>query len=81
MFDDIQHQRSELPRNARSLGGGLRDGVGEYYRRILALTRRLDQNALGNWRATYDERGKADHFAHAEVYCRLAETTYAKHSL
>ncbi len=58
MFDDVQQQRSELPRNVRSLGGGFRDGLGEYYRQMLTLTRRLDQNALGNWRATHDERSR-----------------------
>jgi len=50
----------------------MRDGVGEYYRQMTGLSRVLEQNAQGNWVWRYLDRGKADHYAHAEAYCLLA---------
>jgi len=72
MFHAFQTQAVELPKNARVLGGRVRDGLGEYYRQMMALARVLEQNSLGNWVAHYFNHGKPDHFAHAEVYCAVA---------
>lgn len=63
---------AELPRDARFLGGRVREGLGEYYCQMMALTRTLEQNSSGNWVARYLDLGKADHYAHAEVYCHQA---------
>ena len=62
-----------LPSNARDLGGRISGGIGEYYRQMTALQRTLDQDDEGNWSSRYVDNNKADHFAHAEVYCRLAQ--------
>ncbi len=72
MFDAFQSQTAELPRDARGIGGRVKDGLGEYYREMLALSRVLERNAQGNWVAKYVDAGKADHYAHAEAYCALA---------
>lgn len=72
MLHSFQTEAAELPRDARSLGGRVRDGLGEYYRQMMAPTRQLEENAAGNWVARYANNGKADHFAHAENYCRVA---------
>ena len=50
----------------------MREGVGEYYRQMIANHRVLEQDAQGNWVWHYLDRGKADHYAHAEAYCLLA---------
>ena len=62
-----------LPRNARELGGHVQAGLGAYYRELLAPQRTLKQDAHGNWVARWTEHGRADHFAHAEVYCHTAQ--------
>ncbi|MPZ23599.1 MAG: hypothetical protein GEU28_08640 [Dehalococcoidia bacterium] len=62
-----------LPRDARGLGGRVRDGLGDYYRQILAPKRTLEQDAQGNWVSRWVDNGKADHYAHAELYCMMAE--------
>ncbi len=72
MFHAFQTQAAEIPKNARVLGGRVRDGLGEYYRQMMALSRVLEQNSVGNWVARYVDQGKADHFAHAETYCAVA---------
>ncbi len=69
MFESFKTGAAELPQDARLLGGRVRDGVGEYYRQMMAPKRLLEQNAQGNWTSRYDEKGKPDHFAHAETYC------------
>jgi hypothetical protein len=71
-FHAFQTQAAELPNTARVLGGRVRDGLGEYYRQMMAQARVLEQNSLGNWVARYLNYGKPDHFAHAEVYCAIA---------
>ena len=43
------------------------------HRELLAPQRTLEQDAQGNWVARWSEHGRADHFAHAEVYCRAAD--------
>jgi len=50
----------------------MKDGLGTYYRQMMAPIRELTANAEGNWVARYESAGKADRYAHAEVYCRLA---------
>ena len=72
MFHAFRIQAAELPENVRSLGGRVRDGLGEYYRQMMALKRTLEQNSQGNWVARYVDSGKPDHFAHAEAYCAVA---------
>lgn len=72
MFHSFQTEAAELPRDARALGRYVREGLGEYYRQMMALTRVLEQNSSGNWVARYVDQGKADHYAHAEVYCHQA---------
>ena len=72
MFEAFKNGRAELPRNARQLGGRVRDGFGDYYRQVMAPKRQLEQDAQGNWTSRYDEHGKPDHYAHAENYCPQA---------
>ncbi len=62
-----------LPCAARSLGGHVRDGIGEYYREMTALRRTLEQDSNGNWRARWVDGSRPDHYAHAELYCWLAD--------
>ncbi len=50
----------------------MRQGVGDYCREMTVLQRVLRQNARGNWVANFDDKGRADHYAHAEAYCYLA---------
>ncbi len=39
---------------------------------MMALSRVLKQNCLGNWVVRFTDHGKAGHYAHAEAYCELA---------
>ena len=66
---------AQLPGMPRQLGGHVEGGVGAYYRELMAPQRTLEQDAHGNWDARWLEHGKADHFAHAEVYCYVAGVT------
>ncbi len=72
MFDLFHKGKAELPSDARHLGGRVQHGIGEYHREMMALKRTLEENAQGNWVARYVSEGRADHYAHAEVYCMLA---------
>lgn len=72
-FQAFHDDRLPLPREARTLGGRMKAGIGEYYRELLALHRQLEPTPDGNWAERWLNRG-ADHFAHAEVYAQLAET-------
>jgi len=72
MFDLFHKSKAELPSDARYLGGRVERGIGEYYREMMALRRTLVENAQGNWVSRYVSEGRADHYAHAEVYCMLA---------
>ena len=78
-IDAVMHRFHDevalLPQEARRLDGRMRDGIGEYYRELLAPTRTLEQDAAGNWVARWLDRGRPDHFTHAEVYCLLARVT------
>ena len=69
-----------LPRDARRLVERPRREVGEYYRQLLALQRTLERDAQQNWVARWTETGRGDHFAHAEVYCWLADDIAARHA-
>jgi len=72
MLDLVRRELTLLPKDARGLGGRVEGGIGEYYREMRALVRQLEQDSQGNWVSKYTDGGKADHFAHAEVYCMLA---------
>lgn len=72
MFDLFHKGKAELPSDARHLGGRVQHGIGEYYREMMALKRTLEENAQGNWVARYVSECRADHYAHAELYCMLA---------
>lgn len=73
MYQRFHEGRASLPAAARHLGGRVKDGLGEYYRELLAPKRTLEQDSQGNWIPRWVDNGKADHYAHAEVYCMLAE--------
>lgn len=77
VFDLFHMGKAELPSDARHLGGRVEGGVGEFYREMMALKRTLEENAQGNWVARYVSEGRADHYAHAELYCMLAGKTGA----
>jgi hypothetical protein len=73
-FERFRKGGLKLPcAGARALGGSVRDGVGEYYREVMALHRTLEQDAQGNWRSRWLDGSRPDHYAHAEVYCWLAD--------
>jgi len=76
MFDRFHQAKAELPSKARHLGGRVENGLGEYYRQMMALNRTLEQNAQGNWVARYLDGGKDDHYAQAEVYCLFASKDF-----
>ncbi len=71
-FARFHQELAELPRDARELGGRIRDGAGEYYRELLAPARVPVKDAQEALVYRWDDHGKADHYAHAEVYCWLA---------
>ncbi len=73
MYQRFREGRALLPANARHLGGRVKEGFGEYYREMLTPKRTLEQDSSGNWVARWVDNRKADHYAHAEVYCLLAE--------
>ena len=72
MFHAFGSGTAELPGVARQLGGRVKNGIGEYYRQMMAMKRTLEQTGLGDWVSRYSDGGKADHFAHAETYCLAA---------
>ena len=72
MFATFHSGTAGLPRDARLLGGRVKNGLGEYYREMLALSRVREQDAEGNWFDRYVDGGKPDHYAHAETYCHVA---------
>jgi hypothetical protein len=72
MFVRFRDELAELPSNARLLGGKVKDGIGEYYREMTALDRTLERDTQGNWVPRYVDKGRPDHYAHAEAYCLLA---------
>lgn len=72
MVASFHNQKVLLPRGARQLGGRVKEGLGEYYRELLAPQRTLEKDAQENRVGRWVDNGKADHFAHAEAYCMLA---------
>ncbi len=70
----FRDQAVSLPHDARSLGGGVKQGLGDYYQQLLAPKRTLERDGQGNWIGRWVEGSRADHYAHAEVYCMLAAT-------
>ena len=56
-----------LPRDARQLGGRLNEGIGEYYRQVLAPQRTLERAADENWVARWSDHGHADPWGGASV--------------
>jgi hypothetical protein len=73
MVDRFRERSAPLPVDARHIGGRLKDGLGEYFRQLLAPQRILERDASGNARAVWREGGHDDHFAHAEVYCSVED--------
>ena len=63
---------ADLPRDAHHLGAKVREGIGEYFRELLAPQRTIERDARGRDVARWVEGGKPDHYAHAEAYCQLA---------
>lgn len=72
MFARFRAGEVTLPSNARELGGRVKDGVGEYYREMLTPQRIYQQGSQSNWQARWLDKGKADHYAHAEIYRLMA---------
>lgn len=72
MSNRFKEGKVPLPNTARSLGGRLQDGVGDYYRHMLASKRTIEADDLGNYTSRWLKPDKPDHYAHAEVYCMLA---------
>ncbi len=72
LFAAFHARERPLPRDARTVGGRFRDGLGEYYRELCALTRSFSQDRQENWGLRWTDGGKPDHYAHAEAYCLLA---------
>ena len=62
-----------LSEDARALGGNVRQGSGAYYRHLLASERTIERDGNGNYRARWNEGSRDEDFAHAEVYCLLAD--------
>ena len=45
---------------------------------MLAQQRTVERDSTGNWIARWVDNDKPDHFAHAEVYCLLADVVAEK---
>jgi len=71
VLERFREGAAALPADARSLGGRVRQGIGEYYRQMLASKRVIEIGADGVPVARWVESGD-DHYAHAEVYALLA---------
>ena len=72
-FARFRSRDAILPPQGRELGGRIKNGFGDYYRQMLAPQRTLEEDARGNLVAKWVNNGKADHYAHAEVYCWAAD--------
>jgi len=76
-FQLFRDRKTELPTNAKFLGGSVRRGSGAYYRQLLSPQRTLEQDANGNWSPRWISSSSEDHFAHAEVYAAQANQVSA----
>ena len=72
LMERFRARTAALPYDARQLGGRPKDGQGEYYRQLRAPQRTLERDAHGNGKWVWDDFGKDDHYAHAELYCLFA---------
>ncbi len=72
VFDLFRTGQLALPRGARLLGGHVKEHLGDYYRQVLAPRRTIERDAHGNPVARWIDNGRADHYAHAELYCMMA---------
>ncbi len=73
VVDRTRKREVALPREARQLGGRMKDGFSEYYREMMAPQRLPIRDSNGNFDYRWDEKGRDDHYFHAEVYALLAE--------
>lgn len=72
VVERFRTSKATLPEDARELGGRMKQGRGEYYREMVAMTRVKEEDRRGNWVARWVNNSKDDHYAHAEVYALLA---------
>jgi hypothetical protein len=77
-LDEVTHRMKQgnlpLPKDARVLGGRAKDGIGDYYRQLLAVRRTIETDDSGNLKARWLHGSAPDHYAHAEAYCLLASS-------
>jgi hypothetical protein len=73
VVERFRRQQVSLPKDARRLGGRVRDGQGEYYRELMAPQRVPFRDGHGNLDYRWDERHRDDHYFHAELYALLAD--------
>jgi hypothetical protein len=76
MFDLFRKGILALPRDARQLGGHIKDHLGAYYWQVLAPKRTIERDAHGNPVARWIDHNRPDHFAHAELYAMMAGKVY-----
>lgn len=72
MVARFRQGNATLPADARELGGKVKQGLGEYHREMLAMTRVTEPDSRDNWVAHWVNGRRDDHYAHAEVYVLLA---------
>ena len=74
MYTGIRNGTVRLPADARELGGHINsDGYGEYAAQMMVPQRILEKDGHGNPVARWIDNGRDDHYAHAELYCMLAQ--------
>lgn len=78
MFERFKDEAVELPSEARTLGGQMKDHLGAYYQQLLVPKRTLEPDGNGNWQARWVDAGRDDHYAHAELYAMFAGKIHSK---
>ena len=74
MYAGLRNGTMRLPVNAREVGGHVNgDGYGEYAAQMMIPQRVLEKDGHGNPVARWIDNGRDDHYAHAELYCMLAQ--------
>ncbi len=71
----VDHYRGgfrPIPSNARQIGGGGQFSYGDYYRQVMAVKPVREEDTSENWTDRWSNRGKPDHYAHAELYAMMA---------